>query len=342
MCRPLRTHSHNPTIAKGYRHEKFCTLPPMRWAEHGTDRTPDGFRRCCGILLTASVAAVLVACNAGSPSERASSPTTEAPRTQASIILTPPPELTPFIDPARLPRAITAVMLRHVTYEEDEPLEEAESGGSQVAAELMQAAADDGLRTTSETTRLGEFAGESLLRPGDPQYRNRLGYRSEWQSKFHAERDTEYWYSASFYLPEDWDQGKNRSFNDRIILQFHEGTGGSPVFSLHLDDDSSFFVRRKRADDSFQYLWSAPFQTERWYDFVFQAKWTDDDDGYFRIYFNQRLVSEYEGRTLADGSTVYTKWGIYGQPTHVLFDEVRIVEGEDGLRLASPWPMALR
>ncbi|MCK9486808.1 MAG: polysaccharide lyase [Dehalococcoidia bacterium] len=308
-------------------------------------------RRRRSVLLIAALGAALLACGSDRTADSASSEadalaTTAAVTPSAAsaagpgLRATPTSSLSVAIDPDRLPREITAVMLRQVTYEVDEMLAETDAG-SHVTAEFMQAV-DDGLRTTSETARRGAFAGEALLRSGDPQYRGRLGYRAEWQSEFHAERDQEYWYSASYYIPEDWDQGRNQSFNDRIIFQFHEGTAGSPAFSLHLTDESRFMMRRKRSDDRFQYLWSHPFETDRWYDFVFHAKWTRDDDGFFRIYFNQELVQDYQGRTLPHGSSVYTKWGIYGQPTHVLFDEVRIVAGEQGLRLASPWPVILQ
>ncbi len=228
---------------------------------------------------------------------------------------------------------ITSVMLRRVTYERDER-------PNSVIVERAQAAAAEALEVTDESSRLGRLAGQSVLLPGDPQYRGNLGYRSEWQSEFHAEADVEYWYAASYYLPEDWNQGVNTNFfQDRIIFQFHEGTGGSPVFSLHVQEDPErFLVRRKQVDGSFEYIWSAPFQTARWYDFVFQVQWSSGDDGFFRVFLDQRLVHNYRGRTLADGHRVYTKWGVYGQPTRVLFDEVRIVQGSNGLQLVSPWP----
>ncbi len=314
-------------------------------------------RRAGRALALASIALVVLACSDDRLRESArDDPTPTATATSRASTPTARPPLTADLDPDDLPREITAFVLRHVTYEpshtengeggegdddSDDGNGAATGGGSDspsVIAELGQASDEDGLRTTTETARLGEYAGESILRPEDPEYRNDLGYRAEWQSEFYAEQDVEYWYSASFYLPEDWDQGRNRTFDDRIIFQFHEGRG-SPVFSLHIHEESErFFVRHKRADESFEYLWSRPFEVGRWYDFAFHVKWTRDDDGFFRIYLNQHLVREYQGRTLAEGRTVYTKWGIYGQPTHVIYDEVRIIQGPAALRLATPWP----
>lgn len=227
------------------------------------------------------------------------------------------------------PARITAALLRAETYDA--------AGGSDTASR-RQVAVEDGLRVTDKAVRSGSYAGEAVLGPSDPQYRDRLGYRAEWQSDFHAEQDVEYWYGASYYLPDDWNQGDNPdAFDDRIVFQFHEGTGGSPVFSLHLVEDSSRFVlRRRQADESFHYLWSDAFETERWYDFAFQVRWTPGEDGLFRVYLDGHPVLDYQGPTLVDGTTAYTKWGVYGQPTRVLFDEIRIARGADALPLVSP------
>ena len=223
-----------------------------------------------------------------------------------------------------------ATLLQRVTYELDEH-----------RIESQQIAAEHGLSITTDTARQGRAAGEALLREGDPQYRDRLGYRSEWQSEVRAGQDDEYWYGVSYYLPDDWDeQGTNDDyFNDRIIYQFHEGTGSSPAFSLHLDaQQSRFFVRKREGDGRFSYMASLPFDEERWYDFVFQAKWTHEGNGYFYVYLDGQVIDAYQGPTLVDGESIYTKWGIYGQPTRLFFDEVRIARGPRGLQVVSPAP----
>ena len=220
-----------------------------------------------------------------------------------------------------------AVLVDSVTFESGE-----------VANVSLQTAADDALSVTDSVARAGDLAGLALLREDDEQFRGDLGYRSEWQSSFDAERDKEYWYGFSVYLPEDWDQGDNEDFfDDRIIFQFHEGTGSSPALSLHLDDgDDRFFIRR-RTDDGFEYLWSMEFETERWYDFALNVVWSRDDDGLVRLYVGGEFIGEYEGETLVDGRLVYAKWGIYGQPTRIFLDEIRIAEGhENGLDIVSP------
>ncbi len=220
-----------------------------------------------------------------------------------------------------------ATQLRRMTFE---------AGETPGKGDLQQASAAGRIDVTEETSRLGDAAGVATLLPADPQYRGNRGYRSEWQSAFRAQAGGEYWYGVSYYLPEDWNQGTNREFDDRIIFQFHEGSSGSPTFSLHLDEERErFLVRHRKPDGTFEYLGSAPFEEERWYDLAFHVRWSEDGDGAFRFFVDGRQEGAYAGQTLNEESSVYTKWGIYGQPTRVFFDEVRIVEGADG-SLASP------
>jgi len=222
--------------------------------------------------------------------------------------------------------AIVAVEHQRVTYESGE------------VVPYSQSSVEGRLDVTSEIVRTGDHAGTVLLLPDDPAYRGELGYRSEWQSDFYAEAGKEYAYGVSYYFPEDWDQGTNRrTFDDRIIFQFHEGNGKSPAFSLHIDaEDGMLRLRQRRPNGDFAFHWSTPLEAGKWYDIAFRTKWSRDDDGYMQVYLNGRLAYEYLGRTLTDSSRVYTKWGIYGQPTRLIVDDVRIVEGADGLTLATP------
>ena len=213
-----------------------------------------------------------------------------------------------------------AVLVDTVSYEEGEH-----------AKISRQMAAPDALSVTGIEARAGEAAGLAVLREGAEQFRETLGYRSEWQSDFHAEAGPDYWYGLSVFLPEDWDQGTNRGFfDDRIIFQFHEGTGASPALSLHVREAQGDFMVRRRTSDGFDYLWTMPFETDEWFDFAFHVRWSQDDDGFVQIFADGDLVYEYRGSTLVDGESIYTKWGIYGQPTRILLDEIRIAEGRSG------------
>jgi len=228
---------------------------------------------------------------------------------------------------APAPPATPAALVDAVTYESGEQ-----------AKISRQSGAADGLSVTHDLARAGSAAGVAVLEPGDDQFQGNVGYRSEWQSDFHADAGGEYWYGISLYLPGDWDQGSNDNFfDDRIIFQFHEGTGSSPALSLHIRAADNRLVLRRRTGDGFEYPWSMPFEVDRWYDLAFHVRWTQDDDGFVQLFLDGQLLGEAHGPTLTDGASVYTKWGIYGQPTRILVDEVRIAEGRTGgLALVSP------
>ncbi len=196
------------------------------------------------------------------------------------------------------------------------------------------------LGATTEAARSGTYAGFALLRPGDERWGGG-GYRSEWHGNDHITGPgAERWHGISFYFPSDYDQGDNSTWDDRIIFQFADE--GSPMFSLHLDADrQELWVRRKLPErnaegNRFETLARWPFETNRWYDVAFHAIWTKDDTGRFEVYVDGARRVAYTGRTLAVRSVTYSKWGIYGQPTRLLFDDVRVAEGPDQLRAVSP------
>ncbi len=214
---------------------------------------------------------------------------------------------------------------QHVSYEDGEQMPPS------------QEPRDGRLGITRDLVREGSRAGTVLLLPSDPAYQG-LGYRAEWQSDVYAQEGREYAYGVSYYLPGDWNQGRNpRTFDDRIIFQFHEGTGTPPTFSLHLDAERErIFVRHLQDDGDFDGLWSTELEAGRWYDFAFRVLWSRGGDGFFQVYLDGRLRYQYNGPTLNDARRIYTKWGIYGQPTKLVVDEVSIVEGADGLFDATP------
>ncbi|MCA9847817.1 MAG: polysaccharide lyase [Dehalococcoidia bacterium] len=189
-----------------------------------------------------------------------------------------------------------------------------------------------GLGTTS-TARAGRQAAVALLKPGDPQWWGG-GYRSEFHANDHISSG-ERWYGISYYFPKDYNQGKNKAFNDRLIYQFTDN--GAPVFSLHVDAaKQQLFLRHKRSDGGWQYLGRWKFETNRWYDVAFHVKWSKSKSGLFELYLDGKKVATYTGRTLGARGSTYSKFGIYGQPTKVYIDEFRMASGSNQLKAVSP------
>ncbi len=228
------------------------------------------------------------------------------------------------------PAGALAAVFRSVSYE---------SGLS--TTEQSQTSAD-GLGTTQEAARRGVSAGYALLRPDDPRWSGG-GFRAEWHGEDHTSGPgAERWHGISYYFPSNYNQGRNAAtWDDRIIFQFADE--GSPMFSLHLDAArQELWVRRKMPEKNtdgsprFQELARWKFSTQRWYDLAFHIRWTKDGTGVFELYVDREKKVDYRGRTLGERDATYSKWGIYGQPTRLLFDEVRIASGANGLDAISP------
>lgn len=222
-----------------------------------------------------------------------------------------------------------ASIFRHFTYEDGE------QGMTSIQAPA------GGIGRTSDAARLGSKAGFALLRPGDPSS-SAGGYRAEYHGNDHTGHGSERWHGISYYFPKDYHQGSNSStFNDRIIFQFADQ--GSPMFSLHLDPASEELRLRRKLPErdsngkpQFEVLGRWPFETGRWYDVVFHAKWTTNNSGLFELYIDGERRVNYQGRTLAERDVTYSKWGIYGQPTRLFFDEMWTANGSGTLETVRP------
>jgi len=265
--------------------------------------------------------------DASSPSRpRADAPQAPTPAPQARAAA-PQPTSAPAstLAAAAPPVRSTSGLLRHTTYEPGSP-----------TREEAHTATSHALSTTS-IARTGERAGVALLKPGDPTW-HAGGYRAEWHAQDHVGAGKERWQGISYYFPRDYNQGKNSTWNDRIIFQYTDE--GSPMFSLHLDAErQQLFLRRKTSTggtQTFQELGRWSFQTDRWYDIAFHAVWSKGGDGVFEVYVDGEREVSYRGRTLAVRDTTYSKWGVYGQPTKLYFDEIRIAEGPNRLADVTP------
>lgn len=249
--------------------------------------------------------------------------------------------LTP--EPTSAPRAAATPtpleVLRHTTYERGEDrLESAHTSTSY------------GLGVTREASRRGSSAGVALLLPGDSKSNN--GYRAEWHGVDAVGRGVERWQGISFYLPRDWDQGENPKTSDRrTIFQWHATASGSvqvsPIYGLQLSGtsdapDYAFYRKENYIDSDGRVrskkvvLWRQSAPINRWVDFAFDTIWSTGRDGKMDLYVNGELVYSFTGATLTGKTNIYSKWGIYGQPTRIFFDEVRIAEGPGQLRAVSP------
>lgn len=234
--------------------------------------------------------------------------------------------------------------LRQITYE----------GGGAADSIAPHTSTPYGITTTDEVALLGTQAGMALLKPGDPQWKETKGFRAEWHGIDTVPLGVERWHGLNLYLPEDWHQGVNDKTSDRrIVFQFHTsgGPGWSPIYGLLITGDESnpswalyrkeqYTTQRDTIGYRNEILWEQPANEEDWINFAIHVMWTTDDSGFIELYRDRTLVySERDIRTMNDEAAKqgpYSKWGIYGQPTRLLFDEVRIAEGPDQLDAVAP------
>lgn len=227
--------------------------------------------------------------------------------------------------------AFTILLLGVVTFTADAAtpfFESYENGG-----EVTHYCCSHSFTRTNEAARHGNYSAQYLLRPGDPRLVGPTGTRVEsgWQGSEARAGDVRT-YEFSYYFPRDWNQGRNSTFNDRIITQFTDS--GSPMWSFHILDNQLKVRQKVWSGSNFRYHYQGPLPIEQWVDLKFNVKWSKGSDGWMRIYMDGNLIVNYSGRTLSERNSTYAKWGIYGQPTRLLIDRV----AWDGAGPALPTP----
>ena len=163
--------------------------------------------------------------------------------------------------------------------------------------------------------------------------------RTELQFKKHQMGKKDHWYSASIYLPENY---QSVAPVRTTFAQLYE-KGWKPI--LMITDRSGEWLEVGR-------MWSGEYvemkkairindMRGKWTDVLVHANWSFNQDGFFKTWINNELKFEYKGRTLFKTKRpyVYLKFGIYRSfmsrwrnqnniqdvPGQVLyFDEVRV------------------
>lgn len=146
------------------------------------------------------------------------------------------------------------------------------------------------------------------------------------------------WYIFSTYLDEPWERHKT----NEVLAQWHASPdpiiaseeGRGPPLALRVIDnyfrisygwDAKFRSTEKHIAK--YTLWYAPLETGKWIDWVFQVRWSYEDDGLVRVWRNKELIVDYAGpNAYNDLRGVYLKLGIYHpRPERtVVFDDIFI------------------
>ncbi len=137
------------------------------------------------------------------------------------------------------------------------------------------------------------------------------GDRERHEVSSHEEGDRmskgKYWFSWSVYFPKDH---KNLYPLSNNYGQFHQ-KNGQPVF-MFKELRSGYTVVRTIGDTDYDEgrLVDNKDMPGNWIDILINAKWSKKDDGFFKVWVNDKLKYDYKGPTKTK-SYVYEKFGIY-------------------------------
>jgi hypothetical protein len=134
----------------------------------------------------------------------------------------------------------------------------------------------------------------------------------------------EYWFSWSLYFPEEhqnlWPLSNNYG-------QFHQ-KGGPPVF-MFKELRGGYSVVRTIGDVDYheKRLIDNDDMKGKWHDILINVKWSKKDDGFFKLWVNDKLKYDYKGPTKTE-KYVYTKFGIYstGITRYINYENIDVIE----------------
>ena len=152
------------------------------------------------------------------------------------------------------------------------------------------------------------------------------------------------WHTFSLLLPKDFIID---GFDWNAMGQFHSDGDGKPAFNWNVEPDGYEVQRRtgcnlpknkkkkcstRNAENHYQTLIYRKDLLGKWYDHIFEVKWSNKQDGYLKHWINGKLIYHYQGSNLTPGENEGFQFGIYRgvtpsspkKATHVAYyDEVR-------------------
>ena len=118
----------------------------------------------------------------------------------------------------------------------------------------------------------------------------------------------ENWYAWSIYMPEDF---KNVDPVSVILGQFHQEK--KHVIWMFKNKRGGYWIENYVPEytvGSTQIL-SKEELLGKWNDILVNVNWTHKDDGYFKLWANNKLILDFKGATKSKGVKTYFKFGIY-------------------------------
>jgi len=131
----------------------------------------------------------------------------------------------------------------------------------------------------------------------------------------------EYWFSWSLYIPEDHQNiaptsvnyGQFHQLGANVAWMFKEQNNGYKIVrTVNFGGASNQTGGETSGDDDYdeKILISKEDFVGKWHDILINANWSKKDDGFFKVWVNDKLKYDYKGPTMS-GTDVYHKFGIY-------------------------------
>ncbi len=126
------------------------------------------------------------------------------------------------------------------------------------------------------------------------------------------------WYAWSIFIPKDYVDIETGAI-DLGQFNLEPGEYPDPCCVLHINKKKSGYVlelnilkSNKWTHKSVALNLSDEEMSGNWSDFIINFKWSKKDDGFIKLWLNNKIVYEYTGQTLTKNTEfVYFKFGIY-------------------------------
>jgi hypothetical protein len=201
-------------------------------------------------------------------------------------------------------------------------------------------------RSGKSAIRLRTEPGDSNVNGSGHWERNDL---LKMPDKTYCNQGQEEWWGHSILFPEDYVFPPGPEAG--AVFDFHHNASrGQANFAIQTVPGMGLRMRgyggskldegRYEAVIADPYGAKAKVSKNKWYDFNYHVKWSDDDDGFFIAWLNGRKVLSYRGATLYKGTSCYLKLANYHAPfdlpSSVIHD--RVVRGSNAKEV-SLWPL---
>ena len=150
----------------------------------------------------------------------------------------------------------------------------------------------------------------------------------------------ERWYAWSIYLPKDF---INVHPTSTMLAQFHQQS--KHVIWMFKNKHGGYWIENHVHDytvASTQIL-TREQMLGKWNDILVNVNWSHKDDGFFKVWVNNKLVHDFKGKTKSKGVKTYFKFVIYRSqvsvyelkykkkiPTQIVYyDEIRAGKKKD-------------